>query len=106
MFILIDEKLIMPKSLFITDIPFNLDPVIIAQIRSVFKGDHKGKNVVLKLVYKGLENVSKLLLNLYPTMLIHSGIGSEGFPQKKLIARSTHVAIPFSPFCSPFVGHF
>ena len=62
MFKLIDKNLMMPKSLFITDIPFksHLDPVLVAQIGSVFKCDHKGKHVVLKLVYKGHKNVSFL----------------------------------------------
>ena len=77
MFGLIDKKLIMPKSLFITDILFtsHLDPVVIAQIGSVFNGDHKGKHVVLKSVYKGHENVS-FLLNMYATTLIFLGIDS------------------------------
>ena len=66
MFKLIDRKLIMPKSLFITDITFksHLDPVVVAPIGSVFKGDHKGKHIVLKLVYKGHKDVSsQFLLN-------------------------------------------
>lgn len=76
MFRLIDKTHVMPKSLFITDIPFklHLDPVVIAQIGSVFRGDHKGKHVVLKLVYKGHENVC-LLLNLYLITLIRDRIG-------------------------------
>ena len=76
MFKLTDKNLMMAKSLFITDILFksHLDPVVIAQTGSVFKGDHKGKHVVLKLMYKGQTNVS-LSLNLPPTTLIcHGGI--------------------------------
>lgn len=78
MFELIDQKLIMPKSLFITDILFmsRLDPIVRAPIGSVFEGDHKGKHVVLKLVYKGHENVG-FLLNLCHTTLICFGIDKD-----------------------------
>ena len=107
MFELIDKKFIMPKSLFITDILFmsRLDPIVtIAPIGSVFEGDHKENHVVLKLVYKGHENVG-FLLNLYHTTLICFGIDKDLF--RKDLCRELLIWRSLShPFVLPMSGIF
>src|SRR6266576_3737432 len=62
MFKLVTETSITPRSLFITDVKIDNEGAInIGGFGRVFKGEYKGKAVALKLMDKGLKDVSVML---------------------------------------------
>lgn len=61
MFKLIESRDAMPKSLFITNITTKMDLEAVGAShigRSIFRGEHKGQQVALRVVYKVHDNVS------------------------------------------------
>jgi hypothetical protein len=51
---------VMPKSVFITGVKTNFDPIKVGGFGRVFKGKYKGREVALKIVDKGHRDVSSL----------------------------------------------
>ena len=54
---------IMPKSLFINDVKTEFDPIGVGNPGLIFGGKYKGQSVALKVVGRGREPVSLLLIS-------------------------------------------
>jgi hypothetical protein len=105
MFKLISIANVIPKSLFIVDVKTepNLGASVISMggFGRVFRGEHKGQQVALKVVDKGLHHVSALSNFLFSDNIDYL----EGFTQEGLLPGSHSLAISRTPFCPPSPGN-
>lgn len=99
MFKLISMADVLPRSLFITDIT-TLDVIGVGGFGRVFKGNHKGQHVALKVVDKSHKSVSASTYFLN-AIFIHS----EAFAQGRLLSGSPNVAIAATSLYHPSTGN-
>jgi hypothetical protein len=98
-FKLVTETNITPKSLFITDVKIdNRGAINIGGFGRVFRGKYKGKAVALKLMDKGLEDVSFVLFFFHnPDLFVKGKISqNQDFVLEVLARRSLshHFVLP------------
>jgi hypothetical protein len=78
MFRLISEKCVLPRSLFLTDVKTEVDPVLSATdkegLGNVFQGEHGGQQVVLKEVCWDQKKVSAMPFFLENAYLLYKGM--------------------------------
>lgn len=69
MYDLISKRNVMPGSLFLTDVKANTDIIAIGGFGRVFKGEHKGQPVALKVLTRGHKNVGLLLFLSFAVLI-------------------------------------
>ena len=91
-----------PKSLFITDVKTDFDPIAVGGFGRVFRGKYNGQKVALKLLDKGHRKKvgSSTFLSSPKSYLVWTG-----FALPRLLSGGASMAIALTPFCSPSTGN-
>jgi hypothetical protein len=79
MYYLISKKDVMPRSLFITDVKSKVDisGIAIGGFGRVFRGEHKGQLVALKVLSRGHKHVSILPFFLLAVLICSTRVPIE-----------------------------
>lgn len=77
----LSEKRILPRTLFVDDINTDHNEIALADFGSVVKGQHHGRFVALKMLYKAPHKVS-----VCHQRLSDADLFGEGFTQRRFLS--------------------